>query len=57
MYLLLMVPLLLVLQGDEVFKKFEQVSATERKAAKNLAADTAYQALCAQYPNVDLTTV
>ncbi|KAJ2931004.1 hypothetical protein H1R20_g6086, partial [Candolleomyces eurysporus] len=46
-----------ILEGDRVVRKFPQSSSTEKQSAKNLAADAAYQLLCSQYPNVDLTNV
>ena len=58
MSLFTMAPNPQVLEGDKgVLRKFPQSSATEKQTAKDLAADTAYQLLCAEYPNVDLTGV
>jgi hypothetical protein len=39
-----------VIQGGEVFSKFPRSKANSKQAAKYAAINTAYQVLCAQYP-------
>ncbi|KAJ2931001.1 hypothetical protein H1R20_g6088, partial [Candolleomyces eurysporus] len=46
-----------LLQGDVVMKKFTQSSADRKQVAKDIAADTAWKWLCAQYPTYDLINV
>ncbi|KAJ2931008.1 hypothetical protein H1R20_g6089, partial [Candolleomyces eurysporus] len=46
-----------LLNGDLVAVKFAPFSARSKRYAKNLAADMAYQWLCAQYPAIDLSNV
>ncbi|RXW14346.1 hypothetical protein EST38_g11504 [Candolleomyces aberdarensis] len=47
----------LVRRDDGTLMRLFQSSAPTRKLAKEIAADAAYQWLCAQYPHVDLSNV
>lgn len=49
--------ILVVDSNNIVIAKFAQSSASRRQRAKDVAAHTAYQWLCALYPTIDLLNI